>query len=254
MRKSAADPGTGEGGGAAPVFHTPAGILPGIPLVANLVLVILANLVAPPAITAQIPLSGRFSIEPRFGAAFPTGDFGNLDPACAPGSVGCDYPTQIGNEVGWRWELAGHFSMTDRWSLVGSFGQTKLGCSASFCDPAEEPGARTVGLGLRAHAIPLGSMDIWLEGGGVMERVAVIRTLDPEGNAVSDRVWYPWAPGGYFGAGASLPLRADGDLFFTPGFRFHYVPTDPPDSHPDLQTLNATYVVAEIGVRILLGR
>lgn len=190
----------------------------------------LAALLIPFPTGAQLLSLDRFSLEPRFGAAFPTGDFGNVDPGCAPGATGCDYPTQIGTETGWRWEMVGHYALTEGWSLAASFGQTRLDCSPSFCDVDEDPGSRT------------------------LEETTIVRTLDPVGEPVSREVTYPWSPGFYGGAGASLPLRAGGDLFFTPGFRFHYVPADPPDSDPDLRSIDATYIVAELGLRILLGR
>lgn len=208
----------------------------------------------PRAVSGQIPLTDRFSVEPRFGAAFPTGDFGNVDPGCAPGAVGCDYPTQIGTEVGWRFGLAGHYALTERWSLVATAGLTRLGCSASFCDIDEEPGTRSLALGARVDALPLGSMDLWIEAGGVMEKATIIRTLDLVGEPISREVSYPWSPGVYVGAGAALPLRAAQDLFFTPGFRFHFASADPPDSDSDLRSINVTYAVAEVGVKILIGR
>lgn len=142
---------------------------------------------------------------------------------------------------------------SEDWSLVATYGQTKLDCSPSFCDLGEEPGTRSIGLGVRGALLPLGSMDIWVEGGGVFEEVTIIRTRDREGEPVSRKVTYPWSPGFSGGIGASLPLRADRDMFFTPGFRFHYVPADPPDSDWDLTSVDATFIVAEVGVRIVLG-
>jgi len=216
--------------------------------------VLLAGLFHPPAVQGQTSLVQRLSLEPRFGAAFPTGDFGNVDPACPAGSVGCDYPTQVGTEVGWRFGLAGHYALTERWSLVATLGLTRLGCSASFCDVDEEPGTRSLALGARANALPLGSMDLWIEGGGVLEKATIVRTLDLVGEPISREVTYPWSGGVYVGAGANLPLRAAEDLFFTPGFRFHFASADPPDSDSDLRSINVTYAVAEIGVKILFGR
>jgi hypothetical protein len=137
--------------------------------------------------------------------------------------------------------------------MVAGFGQTRLGCSASFCGTRVEPGTRNLALGVRANALPLGSMDLWIEGGGVLEEATIIRTLDLVGEAIARKVRYPWSPGVYLGAGASLPLRGDGDLYFTPGFRFHFVSADPPDSDADLRSIDVTYVTAEVGVKILMG-
>ena len=226
---------------------------PGLPLGILAAVVFFSCCLTSPA-SAQAFSRDRFSLEPRFGMAFPAGDFGDVDPACPPGSVGCDYPTQIGTDPGWRWEVAAHYAVADRWSLVAGFGQTRLGCSASFCGTSVDPGTRNLALGVRAHALPLGSMDLWIEGGGVLEEATIIRTLDLVGEPSARKVRYPWSPGVYLGAGASLPLRGDGDLFFTPGFRFHYVTADPPDSDLDLRSIDITYAVAEVGVKILLGK
>lgn len=214
----------------------------------------LAALLGPDPAGAQLFSDGRFSIEPRFGVAFPTGDFGNVDPECAPGETGCDYPTQIGTETGWLWEIAAHYALTEAWSLLARYGQANLDCSPNFCDFDDEAGTRFVGLGVRGTLFPLGSMDIWVEGGGVYEEVTIIRTRDLVGEPISREVAYPWSPGFFGGVGASLPLRADEDLFLTPGFRFHYVPADPPDSDSELNAVDANYFVAEVGVRIVVGR
>lgn len=239
---------------ALPAHHRPfAGLLRRLPGAVLGLTGALFLLYSAPA-GAQLLSLDRFSIEPRFGAAFPAGDFGNVDPGCAPGETGCDYPTQIGTETGWRWQLVGHYALTEDWSLAASYGQTMLDCSPSFCDLDDEPGTRALGLGIRGILFPIGSMDIWGEAGGVLEEVTIIRTRDLVGEPNSREVSYPWSPGFYGGMGASLPLRADRDIFFTPGFRFHYVPADPPDADSDLEPVDATYFVAEIGVRIVLGR
>ncbi|MFO8174859.1 MAG: hypothetical protein R6T96_11290, partial [Longimicrobiales bacterium] len=84
-----------------------------------------AVLAGPDPAQGQLLPGGRLSIEPRFGAAFPTGDFGNVDPECGSRETGCDYPTQIGTETGWRWEIAGHYALTEAWGLVATYRQTK---------------------------------------------------------------------------------------------------------------------------------
>lgn len=240
------------GGPGGPAAHPVAHGRNAFPALA--LLLSLAGLFNPGMAGAQILSGDRLFVEPRFGAVFPTGDFGNVDPACAPREVGCDYPTQIGVETGWRWQIMAHYAFTPGWSLAAGFGKANLGCAPNFCGDEADPETRNLSLGVRTMAFPLGTMEIWVEGGAVLEEVVIIRTLDAAGEVVVDRVRYPWSPGVYGGAGASLPLRADRDLFFTPGFRFHYVPADPPDNHRDLRSVDATYVVAEIGVRIVLGR
>jgi hypothetical protein len=144
--------------------------------------------------------------------------------------------------------------MSENWAVVGEFGKASLGCSPTFCGTTEKPGTRGLSLGLRAIAFPLGSMDIWVEGAGVLEQATVIRVQDPEGNQVSSAVSYPWSPGFSAGFGAELDLNGDGNFFFSPGFRFRYVPSDPPDSDPDLASITATYMLFEVGFRVVLGK
>jgi hypothetical protein len=96
-------------------------------------------------------------------------------------------------------------------------------------------------------------MDIWVEGAGLLEEATIVRSEDREGNRAPAAVSYPWSLGFSVGLGAELPLRGAYDLFFTPGFRFRYVPADPPDSHSDLASITATYMLFEIGFRIALG-
>jgi hypothetical protein len=208
----------------------------------------------PAELEAQSSAFRRLSLEPRVGMAFPTGDFGDIDPACPPGSSGCPFPVQVGTETGWRWALRAHFAVTDRWSVVGEFGKASLGCSPTFCGTTEKPGTQGVSLGLRTIAFPLGSMDIWVEGAAVLEQPTIVRVQDREGNQVSSAVPYPWSPGFAAGFGAELDLKGDEVLFFTPGFRFRYVPSDPPDSDPDLASVTATYMLFELGFRVLLGK
>jgi len=45
----------------------------------------------------------------------------------------------------------------------------------------------------------------------------------------------------------------EGNLFFTPDFHFIYVAANPPDSDSDLASITATYFLAEIGFRVMLG-
>jgi hypothetical protein len=97
-------------------------------------------------------------------------------------------------------------------------------------------------------------MDVWLEGAAVMEKVSIIRTLDGAGEPAAIRVAYPWSMGVSGGLGAELDLKGDDSLYFTPGFRFRYVPADPPDDQPDLTSVDATYMLFEIGFRVVLGR
>ena len=220
----------------------------------SLFLLVLGALLTPLPVQAQTFHLDRVSIEPRVGVAFPTGDFGNVDPACPPGGSGCDYPMQIGTETGWRWEVRLHYALTSHWGVVGGFGKTKLDCSPSFCGPDDKPGTRALSLGVKGIAFPLGSMDIWVEGGGALEEISIVRTQDATGDAISTLVHYPWAPGFYGGIGAELPLTGRDNFFFTPGFRFRYVPADPPDAHSDLESVTATYVLFEVGFRVNLGK
>ena len=86
-----------------------------------------------------------------------------------------------------------------------------------------------------------------------LEKFSIIRTRDLVGDPSSRRVWYPWSPGFYGGGGAELPLTGEGNFFFTPGFQFRYVSSDPPADHADLNPVTATYFLAEIGFKVLLG-
>lgn len=203
---------------------------------------------------AQLLQLNRFSIEPRVGAAFPTGDFGNVDPSCPPGGESCPFPSQVGTETGWRWSIRALAELNKRWSLVGEYGKTNLGCSAAFCGSSKRPHAQSVGLGVRAVAFPMGSMDIWVGGGAVLEETTIIRTRDAAGNPDISAVSFPWSLGFSGGFGAELALTGERTSFFSPGFRFRYVPADPPDSAPELKAITATYMLFEIGFRILLGR
>ncbi len=231
-----------------------------LPVNSSLSLLVLAALLAlgalpaPPEVQAQILRLDRVSIEPTVGVAFPTGDFGNVDPACPSGSSGCDYPTQIGAETGWRWNLRLHYALTSHWGVVGGFGETKLDCSPVFCAVGDKPGTRALSLGVRRIAFPLGKMDIWVEGGGAWEEVSIVRTRDAAGKEISTLVRYPWTPGVYGGIGAELPITGRERLLFTPGFRFRYVPADPPEAHSDLESVTATYAILELGFRVTFGR
>ena len=209
---------------------------------------------SPASANAQTFTLSRFSLEPRVGMAFPTGDFGDVDPACPPGSSGCPFPLQVGTETGWRWAVRAHYAMSEHLSVGGEFGKANLGCSPTFCGTTEKPGTRGFSLGLRAIAFPLGSMDIWVDGAGVLEQPTVIRTLDRAGEIASSAVSYPWSPGFSAGFGAELDINGDGGFFFSPGFRFRYVPSDPPDSDPDLAPITATYMLLELGFRMVLGK
>jgi len=222
--------------------------------VAGFLLALGVGILGPTGVQAQSSTLARLSLEPRVGMAFPTGDFGDVDPACPPGSSGCPFPLQVGTETGWRWALRAHFAITEHWSVVGEFGKTSLGCSPTFCGTAKKPRTRGINLGIRAIAFPLGSMDIWVEGAGVLEQTTVIRVQDQEGNEVASAVPYPWSPGFSAGFGAELDLKGDESLFFTPGFRFRYVPSDPPDSNPDLASITATYMLFELGFRVVMGK
>lgn len=129
-----------------------------------------------------------------------------------------------------------------------------MDCSATFCGNAVKPGVRGLGVGIRAIAFPLGSMDIWVEGEGVFEQVTIIRVQDPAGNRTPSAVDYPWSYGFSGGAGAELALTGKGDIYFSPGFRFRYVPADPSDSEPDMASVKATFMLFEVGFREGLGR
>lgn len=202
---------------------------------------------------AQTSLLQRISFEPRVGFASPTGDFGNVDPACPSGASGCPYPTQIGADSGWRWGIRGLVGLSPRWSLVAEYGKSMLGCSATFCGTQKKPGIQGMSAGVRVLALPVGSMDIWVEGAGVLEKVTVIRTLDEDGNPAPSTVAYPWSMGFSGGIGAELALDRRETWFFSPGFRFRYVPADPPESQPDMKSITATYLLFELGFRMALG-
>jgi hypothetical protein len=96
-------------------------------------------------------------------------------------------------------------------------------------------------------------MDIWVEGSGVFEQVTLVRTQDPEGDRNPRAVGYPWSLGFSGGIGAELALTRDGTLSFSPGFRYRYVPSDPPASEPDMASVSATYMLFEVGFRVVLG-
>jgi hypothetical protein len=216
-------------------------------------LILLAMVAPRQELSGQIFAKERFAIEPRVGIAFPTGDFGNVDADCPVGTTGCDVPLQTGVETGWRWEAQLHYLLTEKTSLVMGFARTKFGCTGPFCGFAAEPEARGLSLGLRSHLFSIGTMDIWGEGGGVFEEFSVIRSQNSSGDPESSRVWYPWSPGFYGGAGVDLALTGEGNFFFTPGFRFRFVPSDPPSDHSDLASVDATYIMAEVGFKVILG-
>lgn len=211
-------------------------------------------LTLPEAVAAQSTLLHRISLEPRVGVAFPTGDFGNVDPTCPPGAQGCPRPVQIGTSTGWRWGLRATAALTPSWSLFLEYGRTNLGCSTTFCGTEKHPGTHGLDLGLRGAVLALGSMVVWVEAAGVMEEVSIIRTLDEAGEPVATPVAFPWSVGAAGGVGAELDLRGDRVFYFTPGFRFRYVPVDPPDDQSDLTSVTATYMLFEIGFRVVLGR
>ena len=214
---------------------------------------VLLSLLPVHPLEGQLFSKGRWAVEPRVGVAFPTGDFGDVDAACPLGSVGCDYPLQTGAETGWRWEARVHLRLNPTFSLVAGFGKTMFGCSGPFCGTGPDPESRALSLGIKSHLFSLGTMEIWGEGGGALEKFSVIRTLTPAGEPTSLRVWYPWSLGFYAGGGAELALTARGNFFFTPGFRFRFIPADPPDAHADLASLDATYILGELGFKVLLG-
>ena len=211
-------------------------------------------LFTPPPTHGQSFGLNRLSIEPRVGAAFPTGDFGNVDPSCPPGGESCPFPLQVGTETGWRWSVRALVEITPRLSVLGEYGRTSLGCSPAFCGTDKKPQTQAVGVGLRAIVFPLGSMDIWVEGGAVLEEASIIRTRDQSGSQSISTVSYPWSVGFSGGFGAELALTGERTSFFTPGFRFQYVPADPPSTDSDLSSITATYMLFEIGFRILLGK
>jgi hypothetical protein len=217
-------------------------------------LVILTLSSLPSEIQGQLFTMERFAVEPRLGIAFPTGDFGNADPSCPVGSAGCDYPDQTGVETGLRWDVRIHYRLSDRVTMVGSFGKTKFGCSGPFCGSGSDPETRDLSLGFRAMAFDVGSMGIWAEGGAAVEKFSIIRTRNETGEAEPSRVWYPWSFGIYGGGGVELPLTGDGNFFFTPGFHFRHVSSDPPSSDPDLQPVTATYILAQVGFKVVLAR
>jgi len=143
--------------------------------------------------------------------------------------------------------------LSPRWSLVAEFGKSMLGCSATFCGTEKKPGIQGMSAGLRVLALPVGSMDIWVEAAGVLEEVTIVRTQDEEGNPAPSMVDYPWSMGFSGGIGAELALNRRETWFFSPGFRFRYVPADPPGSQPDMKSITATYLLFELGFRMALG-
>ncbi len=228
-------------------FHSPSGL--------PLLFMTLGALTLPwGQASAQAFSLGRVSIEPRLGVAFPTGDFGDIDPTCAPRSTGCPFPVQVGTETGWRWGIRIDYALRSRLVLFGEYGKANLRCSAAFCGSTHQPGTRSLGAGLRAVPMSLGGMDLWVEGATVLERATIIRSVDREGNRDPSPVDYPWSLGFSGGVGAELPLTGGYDLFFTPGFRFRYVPADPPNDHADLASVTATYMLFEVGFRVALGQ
>ena len=215
-------------------------------------LALTAAFLDPGSVNAQALTLDRFSLEPRIGIAFPVGDFGDIDPFCPPGSSGCPFPLQVGTDTGWRWAIRAHYALSPHWSVLGEFGKASLGCSPTFCGTDNKPGTQGFSLGVRAIAFPIGSMDIWVEGAGVMEQVTIIRTQDKAGEVAASSVSFPWSLGFSGGVGAELDLTGEGDYFFTPGFRFGYVPADPPSTDADLASVTATYLLFEIGFRVAL--
>ncbi len=239
---------------AAATPPPPVGRRSSAPVPTFFLLILSCTLVCPKAAVAQAVLPDFLSFEPRVGAAFPTGDFGNVDPLCPPRGESCPFPLQIGTEVGWGWSLRALAEIREGWSVVGEYGRAHLGCSTTFCGSTKKPETQSVGLGLRIVAFPLGSMDVWVEGGGVLEETTIIRTRDESGNSEVSTVAYPWSLGFSGGFGTELALTGSRTSFFTPGFRFRYVPADPPDTDPDLAPITTTYMLFEIGFRFLLGR
>jgi hypothetical protein len=144
--------------------------------------------------------------------------------------------------------------LSRRWNVFLEYGKANLGCSATFCGTEKHPGTTGLDLGLRGTVLPLGSMDVWAEAAAVLEEVSIIRTLDEAGEAAAITVAYPWSVGVSGGLGAELDLRGDGFLYFTPGFRFRYVPADPPADQGGLTSVTATYMLFEVGFRVVLGR
>lgn len=254
MRIPAAPPGPDPYSPVAGVSVPPQATAGGVRLIAGVLATLAVAGLGPTSAQAQAPTLNRFSLEPRVGVAFPTGDFGNVDPACPPGGSGCPFPLQVGTDTGWRWALRAHYALNPHWSIVGEFGKANLDCSPTFCGIDHKPGTKGFSLGVRTIVFPLGTMDVWLEGAGVVEKVTVIRTQDQVGEPVSSAVSYPWSPGFTAGAGAELDLNGDRNFFFSPGFRFRYVPADPPDSDPDLASITATYMLFEVGFRVVLGK
>jgi len=254
MKSNAVAPGTPPppapavaGAGIRPPSRLAALVAPRVFLVAFL-------LALPETVAAQSTFLDRLSLEPRVGVTIPTGDFGNVDPTCPPGAQGCPRPLQIGASTGWRWGMRAAAALTPSWSIFLEYGKTTLGCSATFCGTEKHPGTNGLDLGLRGTVFPLGSMDIWAEGAAVIEEVSIIRTLDLAGEPAAIPVAYPWTIGVSGGVGAELDFRGDGVLYFTPGFRFRYVPVDPPNDQPDLTSVTATYMLFEVGFRVVLGR
>ncbi len=233
-------------------------MLPGIahipsPILRALGAAILVLTAFPASGSGQVTGLDRFSLEPRVGVAFPTGDYGDVDPGCPSGASGCAFPLQIGAEAGWRWEIRVHYALSPRWSLVAGAGKSQLGCSGPFCGGAPAPEANGGTLGMRGNILPVGSMRLWAEAGVALEEFSIIRTRTPVGDPTARRVRYPRSLGFYAGGGADLALTGRENLFFTPGFRFRQVVADPPSGQSDLKRVAATLLVAEIGFRVALG-
>ena len=251
-------PGENNSGRASPPGNRPRAPKPGAsgrglhPPLLILILAMVSPAVRPVPLSGQGFSRDRISIEPRIGVAIPTGDFGNIDPACPTGSSGCPFPIQVGTETGWGWAIRTQYALNPLWSLFGEYGKANLNCSVTFCGTRVSPGTKGLSLGLRAMALPLGNMDIWVEGAGVFEEVTIIRSEDREGNREPAAVAYPWSLGISGGVGAELPLTGENNFFFSPGFRFRYVPADPPDDHTDLTSVIATYMLFEVGFRVEL--
>jgi hypothetical protein len=96
-------------------------------------------------------------------------------------------------------------------------------------------------------------MRLWVEGGGHLETVAVVRTRDQAGEPGPEAVWYSWGPGVQAAVGVDLPFSQEGSFLFSPGFRVHHTKLDPPENHPDLKGISATYYMAELGFRFLMS-
>lgn len=202
---------------------------------------------------AQTSRFSPFSFEATVGAAVPLGDFGNVDAGCPAGSTGCDFPLQIGAEPGWRWEGRLHVDFRGPVRLIVGYGQARFGCSSTFCGREARPGSRAVSVGVEGTLARFGRMRIWGDGGAQLETVSVVRTRDQAGVSAPKAVWFPWAPGVHGAVGVELPFSQEGSFLFSPGFRFHRTKLDPPDDHPDMTGISATYFLAELGFRFLMG-